>query len=136
MKKEKRSYQCSGRGPWIAARIGRGIVIGLAFVLVFGIFVRLLWNWLMPGIFSLREITYGQAVGMIILARILLGLGGRGMRPGFAGRWHTHGPWAWGGPCSKEDAANGEIADWGRYDEWWNAEGREAFKKYIGGHGK
>ncbi len=133
MEKEKRSFQRGGRGPWVAGRVMKGIVIGLAFALVFGIFVRLLWNWLMPGVFGLREITYVQAVGMIVLARILFGA--RGMRPGFASRWHGHGPWAWGGPCSKEDVANSHI-DWRHYDAWWEAEGREAFKKYIDTHGK
>jgi hypothetical protein len=132
MEKEKRSYQCGGRGPWIAGRIARGIVIGIAFALVFGIFVRLLWNWLMPGVFGLREITYGQAIGMIVLARILFGAKGP---HGSAGGWRGHGPWAWSGPCSKEDVANGHIKDWRRYDEWWAAEGRESFKKYIDSQG-
>lgn len=137
MEKEKRSYQCDGRGPWIAGRIARGILIGIAFALVFGIFVRLLWNWLMPGVFGLREITYGQAIGMIVLARILFGA--KGPR-GFAGgrRGHSpwaHSPWAWSGPCSNEDVANGHIKDWRRYDEWWEAEGRESFRKYIDSQG-
>ena len=133
MEREKSSTRCGGKGPRIAARIGRGILIGLAFVLVFGIFVQLLWNWLMPGVFGLREITYGQAIGMIVLAKILFGAKGR---PGFAGRWGGHGPWAWGGPCSGEDTANGHIRDWRQYDAWWEAEGREAFKKYSDSHGK
>ena len=128
MEKEKHSYPCGGRGPRIAGRIARGIAIGLVFALVFGIFVRLLWNWLMPGVFSLREITYAQAIGMIVLTHILFGP--RGMRPGFAGK-RRHGPWAWHGPCSTETAANGDIKDWRPYDEWWESEGREAFRKYV-----
>jgi hypothetical protein len=122
MEKEKHTYPCGGKGPRIASRVARGIVIGLVFALVFGIFVQLLWNWLMPGIFGLREIHYGQAVGLIVLAHILFGP--RGMRRGPGHR-------TWGGPCSHEDAANGDIKDWRRYDEWWEAEGREAFTKYI-----
>ncbi len=132
MEKEKRSYPCGGRGPRVAGRVARGIAIGLVFALVFGIFVRLLWNWLMPGVFGLTEITYAQAIGIIVLAHILFGP--RGMRPGFAGARHGHGHWGWGGPCSQEDAANGDIKDWRRYDEWWETEGREAFKKYIDSH--
>ncbi len=132
MEKEKHSYPCGGKRPRIAGRVARGIVIGLVFALVFGIFVQLLWNWLMPGVFGLREIHYGQAVGLIVLAHILFGP--RGMRPGFGGKRHGH--WAWGGPCSHEDAANGDIKDWRRYDEWWEAEGREAFRKYTNSHMK
>jgi hypothetical protein len=137
MEKEKRSYQCGGRGPWIAGRVARGIVVGLVFALVFGIFVRLLWNWLMPGVFGLREITYGQAVGMIVLAKIFFGIRPvHGMPPGFAGRWRGHSPRTWSGPCSGEDAANGHIKDWRHYDAWWEEEGREAFKKYSDSHNK
>ncbi len=134
MEREKSSYHCGGKGPWIAGRIARGIAIGILFALVFGLIVEILWNWLAPAVFGLREVSYVQAVGMIVLARILLGA--RGMRPGFAGRLHGHGPWGWGGPCAGEDIANGHIKDWRKYDAWWEEEGREAFKKYIENHGK
>lgn len=134
MEKEKCSYPCGGRGPRIAGRIVRGIVIGLLLALVFGLFVQLLWNWLMPGVFGLREIAYGQAIGLVVLAHILFGH--KGMHHGMRHRFgpHGHGPWAWGGPCSPEDVANGRIKDWRKYDEWWEAEGREAFRKYIDSH--
>jgi len=137
MEKHTSAHPCGGKGPWIAGRIGRGIVIGLAFALVFGFVVKLLWNWLAPGVFGLREIGYWQAIGIVVLARILFGH--RGMRPGFSGRWHGHGSGhgSWGGfcsPCSNEDTANGQIKDWRKYDAWWEEEGREAFKKYIDSH--
>lgn len=50
-----------------------GIAVVLAFVLVFGLFVQLLWNWLMPAIFGLRPITYLQAIGLLLLIRVLFG---------------------------------------------------------------
>ena len=37
--------------------------------------LMLLWNWLVPELFNGRMITYWQALGMLILARILTGLG-------------------------------------------------------------
>jgi hypothetical protein len=130
MEREKRSYHCGGKGPWGAGKMVRGIAIGLIFALVFGLVVKILWNWLTPGVFGLREINYAQAVGLIVLTRILFGI--RGMRPGFAARLHGHG--GWGGPCSGEGIANGHIRDWRQYDAWWEEEGREAFKKYIDSH--
>ncbi len=133
MEKKMHAYQCGGKGPRTAGRVVRGLVIGLAFVLVFGIIVRLLWNWLMPGLFGLREITYGQAVGIIVLARIIFGA--RGMRPGFGGKWGGHGGWGLTGPCSS-DVANGQIKDWRHYDAWWEEEGREAYRKYVDSHAK
>lgn len=50
-----------------------GIAVVLAFVLVFGLFVQLLWNWLMPAIFGLRPITYIQGIGLLLLVRVLFG---------------------------------------------------------------
>ncbi len=134
MEKQERSYQWGGRGPRMAGRIARGIAIGVVLALLFGLVVMMLWNWLGPAVFGLREINYVQAVGLIILTRILFGI--RGMRPGFAARLHGHGHWGWRGPCSGEDVANGNIKDWRLYDQWWDEEGREAFRKYIDSRGK
>jgi hypothetical protein len=50
---------------------GLCLVVLLAFL--FGIFVKLLWNALMPDIFGLPEIGYWQAVGLVILGHLLLG---------------------------------------------------------------
>jgi hypothetical protein len=51
------------------------LAIALILVVVFafaGAFaVMLLWNWLMPIIFSLPTITYWQAYGLIILANLI-----------------------------------------------------------------
>lgn len=44
---------------------------------LFGEIVMHLWNWLMPAVFGLKMITFWQAIGLLILARILVGgLGG------------------------------------------------------------
>src|SRR5215831_8477575 len=53
-------------------------------VISFG--VMSLWNWLMPTLFGRPLITYWQALGLLILSRILLG-GFRG-RPGGPPQWH------------------------------------------------
>ena len=44
---------------------------------LFGEIVMHLWNWLMPALFGLKMITFWQAIGLLILARIRVGgLGG------------------------------------------------------------
>ena len=67
------------------SRIARVIKIMLfaviAFV-VFGFAVMALWNWLMPALFGLRHIGFWQALGLVILCKILFG------------SFHSHG----GGP--------------------------------------
>ena len=74
----------------IARGIARRIAIGIAFFIAFvlfiligGVIVQWLWNWLMPGIFGLRAITWLEALGLLALSRILFG--------GF-GRGGSHGP--------------------------------------------
>ena len=40
---------------------------------VFGFVTEHLWNWLMPAIFGLKTITFLQALGLVVLSKILLG---------------------------------------------------------------
>jgi len=48
-----------------------GLALFAALAFLFGLFVMLLWNWLMPAIFGLGTITYWQAWGLVVLAHIL-----------------------------------------------------------------
>lgn len=59
-----------------------GIVFGLVAGTVFTFAILLLWNWLMPLIFGLGVITFWQALGLLILSKIL-----------FGGCSHKHGHW-------------------------------------------
>jgi hypothetical protein len=122
------------RGPRFIGRVVRGIVLAAAFAVVFGIFVHMLWNWLMPPIFNLGTITWGQAIGLMLLARLLFGsmCHHRGDHRGPGKHGFRHFAWP-GCGCSTEDDANHEIKDWRHYDAWWNTEGRDAFKKYADG---
>lgn len=43
----------------------------LVIIAVISLVVFLLWNWLMPAIFNLPEINYLQALGILILSKIL-----------------------------------------------------------------
>jgi len=55
---------------WIAPAAILGMVI---FTFLGGEVVMLLWNWLAPLLFGLREITFWQALGLLALCRILFG---------------------------------------------------------------
>ncbi|HKB60935.1 MAG TPA: hypothetical protein VKC56_12935 [Gallionellaceae bacterium] len=74
-------HRCPGRF-W---KIGILVVAG---ILVVGYIVMLLWNWLMPALFSgAHGIGYLQALGLLVLSRILFG----GLRHhGCHGRWRHH----------------------------------------------
>jgi hypothetical protein len=54
--------------------IAPAAIVGiLVFAAVASWIVQALWNWLMPGLFGLREITGVQALGLLALCRILFG---------------------------------------------------------------
>jgi hypothetical protein len=51
----------------------------MVFIAIGGEIVMHLWNWLLPALFGWREVTFWQALGLLVLCRILFGgLGGRG----------------------------------------------------------
>ena len=52
----------------------------VAFLAIVGEVVMHLWNWLLPGLFGWRQITFWQALGLLVLSRILVG--------GFGGNRH------------------------------------------------
>jgi hypothetical protein len=59
-------------------------LFGALAVTVASFLVMSLWNILMPGIFAVRAITFWQALGLLVLSKILFG----GFRPyGGGPRW-------------------------------------------------
>jgi len=124
-------------GKFILGIIG-GTLLAIVLALVFGYFIQLLWNWLMPDIFNLGKISYWQGFGLIILARILFGTfgmhGGRHFR-----KFHGH-------PAGKFCGLHPDYEDWGTPEEWkikggwknwkyykdyWREEGKSAFEKFV-----
>ncbi|CAN5363925.1 hypothetical protein BH09BAC5_BH09BAC5_21670 [soil metagenome] len=76
---------------WIFKGLCVAILVAVA-ALGFGYITMYLWNWLMPAVFGLKAITYWQAFGMLILAKILFGgfhKSGRGRCCGHRG-WRGH----------------------------------------------
>jgi hypothetical protein len=66
------------------------LLLGLAVVAGFGAAVMLSWNALLPRVFGIATIDFWQALGLLVLCRVLFsGFGGRWM---FAGgsRFHGH----------------------------------------------
>jgi len=63
-----------------------GFVIAL--IISVGWVVMYLWNKIIPPVFGLGMITYWQAVGLLILSRILFGGFGKGRFGNRHNRWH------------------------------------------------
>ncbi|GAB5401495.1 MAG: hypothetical protein Aureis2KO_30800 [Aureisphaera sp.] len=106
-------------GEIIATIIFGGIFIaGLA--TLFAYVVMRLWNWLMPELFGLTTLGFWQAAGLIILVKLLLGCSG------FGGKSSSK--------KSKDDSkkkSKTDFSKWKYYDQFWQEEGDEYFKKYI-----
>ena len=110
-----------------------GVALAGIFAFIFGYFVMLLWNWLMPDIFGLTEINYWQAFGIIILARLIFGILGGHKKPHdddhhhemYFKNWVKNGipPWRHKKPQN--------FRKWKYYNDFWNEKGKEAFDKYI-----
>jgi hypothetical protein len=58
------------RNKWIFVAGPLALVL---FIAIFGEVVMLLWNWLTPMLFGWRQITFWQALGLLVLCRILFG---------------------------------------------------------------
>ncbi len=106
------------RGKWliIAPLAVMGMVL---FTFLGGFVVKALWNWLLPPLFGWHTIGFWQALGLLVLCRILFGgLGlhrSAGSRAGqrIRERWHAMTPedrerlregikerWGWGPPAA------------------------------------
>ncbi|HEY2727796.1 MAG TPA: hypothetical protein VGI61_11520 [Parafilimonas sp.] len=64
-----------------------------AAILLLGFIVMLLWNFIFPSIFHTQEITYWQAVGLLVLCRILFFGFRKPHRDHRPGMWHGGPPW-------------------------------------------
>jgi len=49
------------------------VVIVSVAINLFGFVIMQLWNWLMPAVFGLRAISFAQALGLLVLSKILFG---------------------------------------------------------------
>jgi len=72
-------------------KIGYVLVLAPLLIGALSLAVMRLWNWLLPTLFHVPSIDFLQALGLLVLSRILFG-GMRGPRPwghpGWRARWH------------------------------------------------
>lgn len=69
------------------------ILIGSAFLTVFGFITMYLWNWLVPELFAGPVITFWQALGLLLLSKLLFGFPKKHHEGGWAAKkrkWREH----------------------------------------------
>ncbi len=107
-------------GAEMLKHILAGLIFAIVFAFLFGIFMMLLWNWLMPTIFSLPELSYFEAVGVIVLSRLIFGSFGP----------HSHNEHS---PRKSMNRQRDErwTDRWKYYHDFWNSEGEKSFNEYV-----
>ena len=104
-----------------------GAMAAAGFAFIFGYFVMLLWNWLMPALFGLITITFWQAAGIVLLARLVFG----GFKHGpehpksefYKNKFFDH----WREKSGKDH----KFKDWKYFDDFWWDEGEQTYNDYI-----
>jgi hypothetical protein len=90
------------------------VILGMTlFAFIGGQIVLHLWNWLLPPLFGWRELTFWQALGMLVLCRILFGGFGfsRSGRSDYRGRMKER--WEKMTPEERERVRQGWRGRWG-----------------------
>ncbi len=120
------NHEISGqaKAPKIIGYVLLGVAGVAVLAVIFGIFVKLLWNALMPEIFGLPAITYWQAVGLAVLAHV------------FFGSDHSHHYERSIHMRKKNNTPESERSPFHLemekdYEEFWREEGRESFKSWM-----
>jgi hypothetical protein len=111
-----------------------GIVIACFLALIFGLLVKWLWAVTLTPLFNLPQLTYWQAVGLIILAKLIFGgIGHNKDNTRFARhkKWHDRFNGHYDNQRSPFNrflfgAAHGKY-----YKEFWEKEGKQAFADYL-----
>lgn len=103
------------------------IVFGIGLFLLANYVLMRLWNWLMPDLFGLGLIDYWQALGILVLAKIIFGFGGGDSRKSSSKKKHKN-------HFRKKEKCGSlrrDFSEWQLYDEFWDAEGESAFQAYV-----
>jgi len=135
--KHRHGYRAVSTGVRFFGRMIVRLMFMVVFALVLAVVVMWLWNRLMPGVFGLAVITYWQAFGLMILARLILGTLGMGF-----GRFHWHDRKHWMdrfghhrhhmcGDMGRSMDVNSTMTWWHNYKRFWHDEGKTAFDAYV-----
>ena len=85
---------------WIFKGI-KFLAFGVLAVAGFGYVVMSLWNWVIPAVTGWHAVTFAQALGLLVLSRLLFG-GLRGHRGGWHWRHRMQNRWAQMSPAERE----------------------------------
>lgn len=114
----KTGFKKLSKGRQIFLGLSGGIVMVFFVLLFFGTVVQFLWNATIASIFDLSPISYWQAIGLLILAKLFFGFGGSSAsNKGKTSRKRRDGP-----PSGDEG-----------FKAYWKNEGKDAWEAFQAG---
>jgi len=90
---------------------------------VVGLLFMALWNWVMPEVFGLKEITFLQGYGLLLLAKLIFSYDNTVK----VNRNKKSDPVK---VVTKDTIVENDDAD-EMYEKWWNEEGEAYFETYL-----
>ena len=112
-----------------------GVIVACFFALIFGFLVKWLWGFTLSPLFNLPQPTYWQAVGLIILGKLLFGGVGHSHKDSNHSfdhkKWHDHFEGRYGNKTSSPDWISTDKEHGEYYREFWEKEGKRAFQEYL-----
>lgn len=114
------------RAERIVLMVTGGIVMFVVFGAAIGWLVQLLWNGTVTGLFNFSPITFWQAIGILLLAKIFFGFGGGAFRRPHRG-WNRPGHWRKSTTDRDPDAPDEPET----YRQYWREEGKAAYEAYL-----
>ena len=117
-----------GRAARIVLMVIGGVALAVLVAAIFGFAVMYLWNWLMPALFGLKTIGYWEALGIVLLAKLLFGNFGQ-----HHGGHHAHcGPGKFRKKIKFFHRDYPEVAEnYEEYREFWEKEGSKSFSGFL-----
>ncbi len=121
-----------------------GVIMAAVFALIFGVLVKWLWSFTLVPLFGISTPSYWQAVGIVVLARLVFGgfhRNGHKSHYGYYSKYKNGRREAWirkmhdrfheESPFADDDTLqlSGDLKK--HYREFWQKEGKEAFKSYL-----
>jgi hypothetical protein len=115
------------KGLKIVGFVILGALAAAGFAFLFGYFVMLLWNWLVPTIFGLTTITFWQAAGIVLLARLIFG----GFKHGSDHSKSRSPKRKFMSNLKNEFNKERKCRDWRHFDDFWWDEGEKSYNDYL-----
>lgn len=105
-----------------------GLFLAVLFLALLGLLVQVVWNSTIPNIFESTPISFWQALGLFLLAKLFFGFGSANSQAFRRRRKKRHQE---SKPVNENE--NGDVTQSDEFKAYWEQQGREAFETYRKG---